>query len=561
MNTLNPDLEAITRLVDRSLALLINSEGQVAEHEPDDAELQAWAQLHQEVGEGLGKSAPLNYLRQQGASTSALLLAGLLTLPHLSETHQHLLHQLQGPSNQAAPTFVLWAALCCLQEEDFEGLARELPELEVVRTGLLHLQPDGSYTDWWIRPDQQWVDWMRDDRNWPKQLPALEGLATPPPKKVPDLPLVQLLEPALRLHQDEPENWPEARQVWITGGFAERRQSLGYALAHQQGRAVYTWQLPPQDQMPVEMPWQACLNYLAQQNAVLYWEGAKRQMQADPALETLVHQWLDDAQARVVFGADRPADLPLGLGTNKAQQLPLKPLDTQGEAEVWQHLAEQQEVEAHQDWQAASERYNFYLPQVRQSLALLAANSDETAQLGASFIAASPDRLGDLATQVTFETGLPLKFNHDETKSLAELQTLVQERKAKAPRQRGLLALLLGRVDSSYEQAPLFLGEQCGLPVFRVNARLAAQANGPTEGQWQHLMQLARQHSALLWWQEAELLLTNQPWKGALSPEGLLKCIRQSDTLSVLTAKQLNLNAYLKNKADRVLQFKKMVAA
>ncbi|MGD1848618.1 MAG: hypothetical protein ACFB10_24770, partial [Salibacteraceae bacterium] len=489
-------------------------------------------------------------------SEADMLFAAWLLFADLAPAqYQDFFKQVDPALPQNIPTVDTVARLSTPTAKALQKFLNTFPHSAMVQWGLiqLHAAPGQTTNEDFVVAQPWWSHWFQ-------QPPAAGELPTVP---LPFTAFLKLLPASqLRFPDDDSIPTPDGSALLLSGGFQERRAALVGRISQKQ-RHQPAYEVQAFGAAAAKEPlWRESLGYLTLVKGILYWEGAAPTLQRTPWLFPLLQSWRKLGANLLVFGDAEIAQLPVGLEAEGTHHLELSALSAKGAKSIWEQSAKRILGTNTIDWSVPNRHYNLNLQCIDHTLRWTAEavskfeDSPTLQQVQANYVATSPMDLAGLAQRVV--PSIPfadLALQSTTQASLQQLSKAFGQRTCSHPKgPNGMLAVFTGGPGTGYEKTPSALGNQLGLPVYRVNASALAKDLAKGGLQAQEFMKMAKAHTALLWLENAESWLYGANADKAIS-HFLVQQLPAANCLGVITTSLWKAGTELDRLADRVVEF------
>lgn len=554
----NIDLSNLATLADAARQLIENKK----ELKGDELQepVTQWVALCQKTLAGLGESEQFKQLKDTfSLNQGELGVIGLLLLPEINAKFDNFFQSLFQDVSCRKPTIGLVTKLCTASFEEQSQLINLLNTTSALRTwGLVGgLKPaKDSSADRVVYASKELIDWFLFSIG----VEFKAGLE----ESVPETPAgIALLEPSvLELTADKGISFGRNTFFGIVGGFPERRKAIAERIAKNELQQL-AFQVEIEDlKEEGKEAWERIFRFLGLLKAVLYWEEGGRVLSQRPWLMGIVYAWRKLPGSLLILGEKYKQTLPVGLLNKAAGSKMLPPLKEEGGIEVWRqagaHYLENNLIH----WGDLNAVYNLNFSRIEQSLVALQQSeypqeSIDVGKVKSAWTYTSPMLLKEFATRVLETYKLyDLTLQGATRKSLITLsERFVQRLKSNVQTPEGLIAIFAGNSGTEFERAPIALGNELGLPVFRVNCDVFCTKSEQCADAIQGLFEEARNTTALVWFDHADALFTDTAPRSACAKSSLIQEAKKSGCLVVFTSRVWNPVSMLGREAHSMLRF------
>lgn len=545
----NLDVTAIAKLAESTLQLVTTAPDNT--QEAFETDVSKWVTDTEKTVKELGVSNKVNTLIQTFSldhTTTALVLYALL--PSIDARFNTYFGKIKNDNDSPEPSIDLLESLVTTSYEAKNQLNTKLEDDSPVFVWkMLRRVPGANFPDSKVMPSRDLVLHLAEEGTLDKDK---SGLVT------------QIVTPELTLPFDKVNEIPEARIITVNGGFPARQQSYAFKLAETLRQPLYGLNntILSQSDDPVGDLREALL-FVTLNNGVLYWPDGSPVLNDNPSYLPVIDAWLQLQGTRLIIGETKFKALPQGLSQNSVDTIQLVKQDRQMDQLIWQSEGEKELGVTNIDYSALNNRYATYYPRIRATILrvkqLQNANQTlSTRDVEESYVATSPVSLAGMAkldrTNFSFDD---MVLTEPVQKAISSIEKAYLNRVMLDPSQpSGVVAIFEGAVGTGKTMAAESLGNDLGLPVYRIDYAVLLDQAGDLEVTLSDLFDEAEKNSACLLFDEADALFAKKKPDGSsvnnLTTAYLIQRIEQYNGLIILTTNQ-------KPKIDKAIFTRAMV--
>lgn len=526
----NLDIESIAKLADQTGDLVHNAPSQ----SPQQFESSAndWVSILTQTLTSLGETNKTKALVNQfGLDEASLAFLLYALLPSLNSRYRDFFSKLSVNGRNKGPTADLLEDLITSTYIAKNQLNNRLDSSLIFYWGLLIKRQPNTFPNAVILPSPELINYFSYEA---PQESTKDGL------------IKRVGLPQLDLPFDQVSAQPTSRVINMEGSFEARRSGYAYKLAMSLQMPLYqlnknlletstiTSQQLKQDLLPVTL-----------NEGVLYWPNGAAALNDQPEMTSIIYRWLQLKNTWLICGSDQFHSLPKALQGLEPANIKLPPLSMEQRSMVWSTVGDKLLGTTTINYKALNANYEFWYPRITQSLERTAqtdqGKTPVTSDVMSGFQATSPAKIGTQANLMASPFSFSdMVLSSSVQKGVEHIENAYHNREELGNgKSQGVLALFEGPLGSGKTMTAECLANQLGLPLYRVNYnQLVAMpaADGPD---LTALFAEAAQNSALLLFDDAEALLSNDGKnqdRDALK-SGLLQNIQSYPGLIILTSK------------------------
>lgn len=501
----NPDINAVAQMANATLALASVDPGSGSNFANQASD---WVAVTNQQIQRMGTSAPLLSIMNVFSLDKAS--AGLLCyslLPTLNTQYSHFFKELSANKDQPLPSLDLLTTLVTTSYKGKNQLIGELGPQSPLFFWQLLLKEEVPQLPARIKPSNSLLQQFEGTNN------------------TTDSGLLQPVNAApLQLPLDKIKSVPDTPIIVMQGGIPARQISTAYQLCQDIQQPIVQLNTASLNDLESTIPaLKQALLKLALTGTALYWQEGIAVLNDQPAITSLFHAWLRLKGTRLLLGQSQFMALPKSLQALKFKTIQLKPADRGTDELIWRNVGEKFLGLSQIDYASLNSRYYTDYPRIQQTFEQVKNNlaSQETptnADVQNGYLATSPPQLGALAHRTPSTANFQdLILSENTQQQMDAIEKAYLNRILLSPKkQTGVMCIFEGTPGSGKTLAAESLGNQLGLPLYRIDYPRLVLEESSAENDLTSFFSDAAKNSACLILEDAETLFSdsdNQPPK------------------------------------------------